>query len=451
MGIELFYWFFVSLSFFYIFYKNYYSLINVLIILCFYSGLASFLGKGFENPYKVLLVLYSLYVFIRYNGLSKPTRSERFLIFIFILFSLSFIYSAILNGDYFTLVFSQYGKFITPICLFFIFNRITIKNPLKIDGIKKLLISLLTIQIILSLTKVLTIGLRESTVGSLTWGGGGPAAVLPVLGFILFWLHKQGSFKIKDWIYIFLLLFIGFASLKRAIWFIMPAIIFLFMNYVPKRVKLINLISFLPLLPIIFYMGVRLNSSLNKEGIIGGSFDMDYVISYAKEYSFGDSEESPDIEVAQGRGGATILIWEKLADIQSLSENDFWGFGLQEYYTVDYAAFDEEKFGVSGKGDVTGVFQSYISTGFVGIFFSLLFIFSILACIKVPRIRVAIALFMFWDYFFYSGLILRVQALSILLFFIITYVNIQYDENKKNKYIGSNTQDDSLKLISNKT
>jgi hypothetical protein len=37
-----------------------------------------------------------------------------------------------------------------------------------------------------------------------------------------------------------------------------------------------------------------------------------------------------------------------------------------------------------------------------------------------------VALLLFWDYFFYSGLILRSQALFILLFFIILYSNYQF-------------------------
>jgi len=38
------------------------------------------------------------------------------------IFSISFLYSALVNDDYFSLTFSQYGKYVTPICLFLVFT-----------------------------------------------------------------------------------------------------------------------------------------------------------------------------------------------------------------------------------------------------------------------------------------------------------------------------------------
>jgi len=105
---------------------------------------------------------------------------------------------------------------------------------------------------------------------------------------------------------------------------------------------------------------------------------------------------------------------------------DYWGTGLQEVYTTDYEHFEDNKYGVNSKGAVTGVFQSYISSGYVGILISILLIISVCYLINEPRIRYVIALLMFWDYFFYIGLILRSQALFILLFFIIFYSNLQF-------------------------
>jgi|ERR1035437_5845326 hypothetical protein len=427
MESESIYWYSVLLTFFYIIYKNYHSSIKVLIILCFYSGLASFLGKGIENPYKIVLVLLSMYILLKDNGLYGLKKRETILLIVFIIFSISFLLSAFVNGDYFTLVFSQYGKYITPICLFFIFNRIQTTKPNTINNLKELFFSLLTIQIILSVLKIITIGLQESTVGSLAYIGGGPATILPVLGFILFWLHKRGKFNRKDWIYVFLLLFIGFASLKRAIWFIMPVFIFLFMFYVSRKLSFLKLLYFLPLIPLIFYVGIRLSPTLNKEGKIGGSFDLQYVLDYNQKYNFGKTSESSEIQLGQGRGGATFLLWGKLFKSQSLSFNDYFGFGLKEVYTTDYEQFDNEKFGVNSKGAVTGIFQTYIATGFVGVILTIILIISVITFLKEPRIRVPIALFIFWDYLFYSGLILRTQSLSIMFFFIIIYSNFQYE------------------------
>ena len=180
------------------------------------------------------------------------------------------------------------------------------------------------------------------------------------------------------------------------------------------------------LLSFIFYIGVRLNPTLNKEGRIGGSFDLKYVKQYVEIYNFGKKGYADEIQLGSGRGGATLLLWNKLFDANTFSFNDYLGFGLKTVYTTDYEQFDEEKFGVNSKGSITGVFQSYISTGYIGVLLSILLIYSIAALIREPRIRITILLLIYYDYFFYSGLILRTQGFLILLFFIILYSNKQF-------------------------
>jgi hypothetical protein len=440
MGKVNLYYFIVSLTFLYIIYKNNGSAIKVLIILCFYSGLASFFGKAIENPYKIAVVLFSIYILQKNYGLSGLSKREGFLLFVFILFSLSFLYSAIVNGDYFNLTFSQYGKYVTPICFLFVFQRLITKSPERILSLKKLFFNLLTIQILLSVVKILILGLQETTVGSIAYIGGGQATMVPVLGFILLWVDKRGDLNRKDWRYIFLLLFVGFASLKRAIWFIMPVIIFLFMYYVPRKLKMTNLFYVLPLVPLVFYVGIRLSPTLNKEGKLWGTFDLQYALDYTKRYSFGNTSETSDIQLGTGRGGATLLLLNKLFYSKSLSFNDYWGTGLREVYTTDYEHFNDEKYGINSKGAVTGVFQSYISSGFVGVIITILLIISILGLIKEPRIRITITILMFWDYFFYSSLIFRTQVLFILFFFIVIYSNQQFGIIKHEMRIKENNQ-----------
>jgi hypothetical protein len=448
MGRESIYWFIVFLTFLYILRKNYKSQLKVLIILCFYTGLASFLGKSIENPYKILLVIFSFYLLLKKNGLSHLSKKEHILLFVFFLFSISFFCSALINNDYFNLTFSQFGKYITPICLFYVLHRILIKSPDAFSTLNSLFFSLLSIQIILSFVKIITIGFKESTVGSIAYDGGGPAAILPILGFILLWLDKKGNFTRKDWIYTLLLFLIGIVSFKRAILFIMPVFIFLFMYYVPRRLKAKHLLYGLPLLPLIFYIGVRLNPTLNKESKIGGSFDFHYVLDYAQKYSFGKTSQSSGVQLGQGRGGATLLLISKLFNDQSLSSKDMWGIGLKGVYTTDYEEFEKNNYEVNSKGSITGVFQSYLTAGFVGVMVTILLIISIAGLILEPRIRIVVALLLFWDYLFYSGLILRTQSLFVLLFFIIIYSNLQYEQKLYRKFsiIKSNDKNRNLQV-----
>jgi hypothetical protein len=435
MGRESIYWVIVLLTFIYMVYKNRGSSVKLMIILCFYSGLAAFAGKTIENPYKILLVIFSIYLILRKSVLSGLNKKEHILLIVFILYSLSFFYSAFVNGDYFNLTFSQYGKYFTPICVFLVFNRILIKWPDSFVTLKYLFFSLLTVQIALSVLKIFLIGLQETTVGSIAYIGGGQATMIPVLGFILVWLDKKGEISRKDWRYVILLIFIAFASVKRAIWFIMPAIILLFMYYIPQKVKIKHLVYVVPIVPLLFYAGVRLNPTLNREGKIGGSFDLQYVLDYSQNYNFGKTSESSEIQVGTGRGGATILLLTKLFSDKPFTRDDYLGASLKEVYTTDYDQFDDKKYGVNSKGAVTGVFQSYLSSGYIGIFFTILLILSIISLIKEPRIRYSIAILMFWDYLFYSALILRTQALFIMFFYIILYSNQQFEKGLYTKYL----------------
>jgi hypothetical protein len=446
MGRESVYWLIVLVTFFYIVFKSKKDTVNGLIILCFYSGLAAFYGKGIENPYKIAVVLLSLYILQKDNALSYLDGRKSFLLLMFILFSVSFLYSAIINQNYFTLIFSQYGKYVTPICIFFIFSHQIIKRPRDFVNAKNLIISLINIQILLSVLKIFIIGLRESTIGSIAYMGGGQAVMLPVLAFILIWISKRGVFNNKDWVYVFMLMFIAFASLKRAIWFIMPAVILLFMYYVHGKFNIKKVLFILPIVILVFYLGVRLNPTLNKENKIGGSFDLSYVLEYTQNYNFGITSETREVQAGTGRGGATFLLWEKLTSGHTLTGSDIWGSGLEDVYTTDYEQFDEKNLGLNSKGAITGIFQSYLTSGFIGIILSLLLILSIALLIKEFRIRIALTILMYWDYLFYSGLILRSQILFILLFLIICYSNFKFDQKSLIKRSIINSDDTNRNL-----
>jgi len=421
-------------TFIYLLSKNYKSHLKVLIILCFYSGLAAFSGKNFENIYKILVVVISIILLIKNNGMSGLNRKEQFFLFSFILFSVSFLYSAFINKDYFNLTFSQYGKYVTPVCIFLLFKNVLKKDSGNLFTLKNLFLTILTIQIALTVVKIFTIGMQESTVGSIAFIGGGPAAVLPVLGFILVWFDRQGNLKSRDWIYILLLILIGAVSFKRAILFVMPFFIFMFTYYVPRKLKSSYLLYAIPLLPLLFYVGVRLNPTLNREEKMWGSFDLGYVLDYTQNYTFGKTSDSPEVKLGQGRGGATLLLVERFFNDESLTYKDIWGIGLKEVYTTNYEEFENVGYGVNSKGSITGVYQSYLTAGFTGVAVTILLLFSISTLIKEPRIRLTLTLLMLWDYLFYSGLILRTQGLLILFFYIIVYSNYQFDKRTKPNY-----------------
>jgi len=442
--MESIYYSLVGISLLYILFKFKGDLLYFLIILCFYSGLAAYLGPSVENPYKVTIFLLPIFLVLKHKPLNSITKRESFIILFFIFFSAIFFISSFLNNSYFNLTFSQYGKYFTPFCLFFLLNFYIKKYPYKIEILNRLIFSLIAIQVFLSVAKYFTFGVQEMVVGSISYTGGGIATPLPIIAFMLLWIYRKGEFSKKDWFFLCLLLFIGFVSWKRAIWFMMPLMVFIFTIYVPRKKLSKNALLILPLIPIIFYLGVRFDPTLNKEHKFWGSFDWDYVLNYTNEYSFGKEQKKYlNEELSVGRGGVTTMLFEKLTNSKSINEKDLYGYGLEEIATRDYDSFDQKKFAVHSKGSVTGVFKTYISFGFLGIIATLLYVLSLIFFIQETRIRYALLLFILWEYLFYIGVMIQSQALAILLFYFILYSNVQKNKGAFLKY--SRFKQDSFK------
>jgi hypothetical protein len=266
----------------------------------------------------------------------------------------------------------------------------------------------------------------ESIVGSLAFSGGSYGVTFPLLAFIFIWLYRKGNFSRKDWVFIVGLIFIGFVNYKRAIWFIMPIVIGLFMFYVQKKKVPQSLILLsVVLIPLIFYLGVRLNPTLNKEEKVWGSFDLGYAMDYTREYSFGKDEPYSATKTGVGRGGASINLFRNLLE-GDLKKEDWLGYGLTLMY-VDAPTDDQylkDLLNINSIGSATGFIQSYVVFGLIGVVVTLLFVFSFVLQIKNRRILIVLAGIFLWEYFFYTGSILREPALSFLLIYVILYSNM---------------------------
>lgn len=416
-GVELLAFYgIVAASLVYLLFKYGKDPLFLLITLCFYSGLAAYLGKVVENPYKIILVLLSVYLALKYLVFNPINRRYALLIASFALFTGSFFLSAYINKDYFNLTFSQYGKYITPFLILLILLSFSEHEPDRIEEIGGLLFTLISIQILLSVTKVLIIGPREWIVGSISFVGGGPATSLAILGFIILWLRAGRLLRRKDWLYLVLLLVIGFASSKRAIWFVMPVVIFTFMAYVPHKITLGRAPLILGLAALVFYIGVRVSPTLNSDHRVWGPFNLDYVVNYASDYTFGSGLGQ---NLGDGRGGATLLLYDRLQKMGRWTQSDILGSGLNKIYTKDYEQFSAEDFAINSKGAATGMFQSFITAGYLGIIATLVYLIGVLICVDERRIRYALMALVLWDYILYSGQILRTQSLAILFFYII--------------------------------
>jgi hypothetical protein len=397
----------------------------LLIIFLFFIGMFVYAGKSVQNIYRIFIVVTSIYM-SRYSVTAKTVSTNIFITISFVLFSILLLLSSYLHRDNFTLIFSQYSRFLIVFLFYFILHR-RLSHPVVLEKFNQLIYYLILLQIILSFVKFIVIGPMESIVGSLGFSGGAIATSFPLLGMVFLWMYRKGNFSNKDWLFILGLMFIGFVNYKRAIWFVLPFFLGLFIFYVERRKLSEPILLAFALIPLLLYLGIRLNPTLNKEQKVWGSFDMEYAYKYIDSYSFGKENEFENQQTAQGRGGATGYLFEKLFKGE-LNSSDWFGSGLSMMYVEgaqNEGAF-LDKYQLNSIGSANGFFQSYVVFGLTGALITIVFALSLLLKIQNRRIRFAMMFLFFWEYFFYTGVILRELPLNFLLIYLILYSNQQF-------------------------
>ncbi|NDV46036.1 hypothetical protein D0T49_03145 [Paludibacter sp. 221] len=428
----------------YMCYKYRKSLLHIYIILLFYPGFFAFLGKEFTDVWRIITLGFTFWFCIERKVFSVWTNKDILLTILFTLLTLSFFLSFFHSGDRVTVVLSQYSRYIIAYCLWFIIRKEIIMSESRRVRLIHLLYDLILMQMIISIAKLILFeGAQiESLVGSLSHIGGAAGTTIPILGFMVLWFYRNGKFQLKDWIFVLGLMLIGFTTGKRAVWFIMPIVIFAFMIYVP-RIK-VNKTLWIAIImaPFALYLGVRLTPTLNPEYQVWGSFDLEYAWNYAMEYQFGKEEENvvPIIDlkqgdIAMGRGGGTIALIEHFFDFDNLSVIDWLGVGFSTMYATNYKEFADSNIFVqlNHKGSATGLFQTYVTMGYLGVFTTILFFFYMLCQIKLRRLRWVVLGVVAWEYFMYTGFIFRTTAFMLLIVFFVHYSNFLVWQNKQNK------------------
>ncbi len=417
------------------------SIYFYVIILFFPSFWMAF---GANNIYRIFTLLIALYVTFSKNTFKSYSRKDSFLTYCFVLFSIVFLYTSINAHDRIFLMLSQYSIYVVTFLSWFIIKKEIIRREGNMVIFNQLLFFLLLAQIIMAISKLIIFTGRtgEWLVGTMSFIGGGLGTVIPIVGFVFLWLYRKGVFEKKDWLFTAGLLLIGFATGKRAIWFMFPVVVALFMIYVPKIKMNKYLWMGIIIAPLVFYLGTRLNPSLNPEHKVWGSFDIDYVFDYADTYQFG-KEKAQQYEseittenttiIAQGRGGVTNSLFEKFFSGEDLTEQDWLGIGLTAQFTTSYEEYSQLGLNIHSKGSATGAFQSYATSGYLGLITTILLLYSILRVPKHKRIKLVLILIVAWEYFYYSGSLLRTPTMMFILIYCIHYSNLLVWQGKNRK------------------
>ncbi len=445
---------FVAVTLVYMLYKYRHNALSVVLLFLCYPRVFAFFGVAAHNVYKIAMLLLCFYIFARYRAYQTYRRREGWIIAAFVVFSLEYLWTALFyTQNTMTIVLSQYARYVEAMLLFW-----TVKTAVYRRGQNEQLLRLFydigLMQIIISVFKYAVFRSQlEGLVGSFSIAGGAMGTTIPILWFIVLWLYRRGQFGKWDWLYLLGLLFVGFTTGKRAVMFVLPVVVFVFFVYVQGRKVSKYMVYALALVPLLFYLGVRLTPTLNPDNQVWGRFDWDYAFDYAETYQFGKegmqgqatdfqkdqlqymggviSTQNKQLK-ADGRGGATIAIFKLLFGLHPSTEQDWWGLGFNSMYSLDYAQFEKIPLTIqlNHKGSATGLFQSYVTTGLIGAICMVLFGFSFLFYIRNRRLRWTIMGICAWEYFMYTGMIFRTPAFMVVLFLVMHCANYDMQCNQ---------------------
>lgn len=442
---------FVTMLLVYMLWKYRRDSLLVFLVMLFFPRVFIFMGKNVENLYKVSLLLMCLYTCWERRVWVRYTAKDLLYVIVFIILSASFFYSTVLySRDSWTIIFSQYARYLEIFLLWFLLKDAIFYRNEK-DKILPFLYEVVILQIIISIFKLLIFRTQyEGLVGSFTISGGGVGTSFPIIGFYILYIYRKGVFKKLDWLLIVGLFLLGWTTGKRAVWIILPIIIMLFFSYVRgvrlNKYMILGLLAF----PIMIYFGARLTPTLNPEHQVWGSFDLQHLYDYSNKYQFGEEgiegqrenfQESQQVTYvggayglqneqieAYGRGNATIELFKLIFGPRSLTEQDIWGTGLSTFYSTSYEEFDKLPLTIhlSYKGAGTGFFQMYATLGVVGAM--LMIIFSLIPYFRIKhrRIKWVMMVFFLYDYFMYNATTCRDTYLVAMIFICIFSVNYEY-------------------------
>lgn len=305
---------------------------------------------------------------------------------------------------------------------------------IKEKGFFAFLVFLYLFQIFVAIYKVAIMGVNENFIGSISVRSGSLTTSYSMIGSIISFALYLHSGK-KKYLYMIIgFVFFAFSGAKRAVAMYIPLsfILLFFINAkltgLIKRLKFIQIFIFVTIGSfILFYILVITNPSLNPEGKIGGSFDIEFVIDYSQQYNSSEWREG------NGRSNAPEAVYNLLlrdglshllfgygpGDIISSSANVSAGIGGDEQLVF-------EKYGL-GYGTRTGFLWMFIQIGILGIGFYLLFFANIFRIIylklksenrnyEILLPTLGIILFFFLDFITYSAMFTLSNVFTYILF-----------------------------------
>jgi hypothetical protein len=231
------------------------------------------------------------------------------------------------------------------------------------------------VQIISSVLFFFILGRLERNVGTMSTTGGSLASVWPMTFVPYYFLRFIIKGRWKDIAFVAGLVFIGYASGKRAVYFLIPlSLIIIYYGFLGSKIIIRNkgvklrILTSLSMLFFILLLGISNTDSLAQ----GNGFSLNSLTSafkYVEKYS---TQENVINGESIGRTSSTINTFKSLWS----DRNIFIGNGLSSLRgEITYSRYNV------GYG-VTGLMREIISIGFIGGILYLLFYIKLLAKMK---------------------------------------------------------------------
>lgn len=421
-------------------------LFGILFLLVFSGGTLELIGLP-TSIHRLLLELLALLVF--YKGVIIKTKKPKQLpgilwLVMFILFS---ILSVVLNNISVPLLLLFLRDYLMVFLFFYgVYNLYF--SPYETNTIKKLIIYLFISQIFANVIKYLIMQtIMEPYIGTMANLGGSLTIIFSLIGasytIANYFTSKQKKYL---WWTLGFVLF-SFLGHKRAVIVYFPLMFFILMfayqrisgSNLFKSIKRLVLFSVLSV--ILFYFSVRLMPSLNPEGKVWGSFNVEFALDYSERYV----TTGAGSEVVIGRSQApTYLVALMFADNPY---HFLMGYGAGHLVKSDFnenikrygsqSDLTENLYGV-GYGARTALLQLLLQVGIMGLVCYLLLLISIFRKTKTQFIKnlkfkqnaiyylffISLWLVFCLDFFTYSVKIIQLSAATITMFWFLGVKNL---------------------------
>lgn len=429
-----------------------YRLFSFLICVVYFQGVLRLM----MGPTMLKSIIEGLILIITLKSIQKKSFFNVTASSVFLLFFLSYIASLVINTNV-SLNSSTFNAttFFRPFLYGFLILASSYTTNLHTVQLKKILILiffLTVLQIPVATLKLLFMGIGEKFVGTISISGGSLHVVFPLMAISYMLACYLFLGKNKKYIYwIIGLIFFGITGGKKGIPFYTVFILFASyvlynLKYIKKSLNFRSIITLLVVSVLCFYCGVKLIPGLNKEHVVGGSFDYEYLVDKTYSYSFYDAKKDAYI----GRfGGSWILVRDMFSHntvwlVRSKTENFFFGYGPLSFFKDNYL---EKNLNIDkgfNRFIPTGFFRMFFSLGLTGvigfvlfygtIFKRLMYIFSEIRGMsqlyKMLTFGSLLAcLFCFVDFFTYSHMY-TYPTIYVVFFFIVGQV-FRIHDNKK--------------------